>query len=142
MGSDFKVGDIVSFNEVSNKYWQGGKGKVVTLGHPYVTVSVLESVPTNELNTPVGREVEMEPRYLKLFVEAEDSVNSPAHYTQYPGIEVIQLTEHMDFCRGNAVKYLARAGHKDKTKELEDLMKARWYTDRAIEKLQVELSAI
>lgn len=69
---------------------------------------------------------------------SDDSVNHPSHYTQYP-VEVIQLTEHMDFCRGNAVKYLARAGFKDPAKELEDLKKARWYTDRAISKLEKEL---
>lgn len=70
---------------------------------------------------------------------SNDSVNHPSHYTQYP-VEVIQLTEHMDFCRGNAVKYLARAGFKDPSKELEDLKKARWYTDRAIAKLEAEIA--
>jgi hypothetical protein len=70
---------------------------------------------------------------------SNDSVNHPSHYTQYP-VEVIQLTEHMDFCRGNAVKYLARAGFKDPAKELEDLRKARWYTDRAIAKLEDEIA--
>lgn len=69
---------------------------------------------------------------------SNDSVNHPSHYTQYP-VEVIQLTEHMDFCRGNAVKYLARAGFKDPAKELEDLKKASWYTLRAIAKLEAEI---
>lgn len=70
---------------------------------------------------------------------SNDSVNHPSHYTQYP-VEVIQLTEHMDFCRGNAVKYLARAGFKDPSKELEDLKKASWYTLRAISKLEAEIA--
>ena len=65
-----------------------------------------------------------------------DPVNHPSHYTRFPGIEVIQLTEHLDFCRGSAVKYLARAGAKDSAKEIEDLKKARWYVDREIERLE------
>ena len=65
-----------------------------------------------------------------------DTVNHPSHYTAYPGIEVIQLTEHMNFCRGNAVKYVARAGLKDKSKEVEDLEKAVWYLNREIQRLK------
>ncbi|MBN9199703.1 MAG: DUF3310 domain-containing protein [Microbacterium ginsengisoli] len=64
-----------------------------------------------------------------------DAVNRPAHYTQYRGLEVIDLTEQMNFNRGNAVKYLARAGAKDPAREIEDLEKARWYVDREIGRL-------
>lgn len=64
-----------------------------------------------------------------------DEVNSPAHYTAYP-IEVIQLTEHLNFCRGSAVKYLARAGLKDPDKEIEDLEKAAWYIQRELNRLK------
>ena len=40
-----------------------------------------------------------------------DPVNHPRHYTSHPsGIEVIQITEHMNFCLGNAVKYILRGG--------------------------------
>ena len=63
-----------------------------------------------------------------------DPIN-PAHYTAYP-VEVIELTECMNFNRGNAVKYLARAGLKDPTKELEDLEKAAWYVAREIKRLE------
>jgi hypothetical protein len=56
-----------------------------------------------------------------------DAVNHPSHYTQYP-VEVIELTRHMTFNRGNAVKYVARAGYKGgPEKELEDIDKAIWY---------------
>lgn len=56
-----------------------------------------------------------------------DAVNHPSHYTQYP-VEVIELTRHMPFNRGNAVKYVARAGYKGgPEKELEDIDKAIWY---------------
>jgi hypothetical protein len=69
--------------------------------------------------------------------EAVDSVNHPAHYTRFP-VEVINFTEQLDFNRGNAVKYIARAGFKEGVDELEDLSKAAWYINRAIEKLKSE----
>lgn len=68
-----------------------------------------------------------------------DPVNHPSHYTAYP-VEVIQLTAWMNFCRGNAVKYIARAGLKDPAKEIEDLKKAAWYINYEIDRLE-ELKA-
>ena len=60
-----------------------------------------------------------------------DPVNHPVHYTSHPsGVECIQITEHYNFCVGNALKYLWRAGLKGDT--VEDLKKARWYIDREI----------
>ena len=64
-----------------------------------------------------------------------DAVNRPAHYTAYP-VEVIEITEHLNFCRGNAVKYLCRAGLKSKDTEIEDLEKAKWYIQREIERVK------
>lgn len=64
-----------------------------------------------------------------------DPVNHPSHYVeQVPGIECIQVTEHFSFLRGNAIKYLWRAGSKGNA--LEDLKKARWYIDREIANLE------
>ena len=65
-----------------------------------------------------------------------DRVNHPSHYTGFSnGAEVIDITENLNFNRGNAIKYLARAGHKESASELEDLMKARWYVNREIARL-------
>jgi hypothetical protein len=62
-----------------------------------------------------------------------DIVNHPPHYTKHPsGIECIQITEHMNFCLGNAVKYIWRAGLKNNA--IEDLEKAKWYIERDHEK--------
>ena len=66
---------------------------------------------------------------------SHDPVNSPSHYTAYP-VEVIELTEWMNFNRGNSVKYLCRAGLKDPDTEIQDLEKARWYIDREIKRLK------
>ena len=63
-----------------------------------------------------------------------DPVNNPKHYTEHPsGIDCIQITEHMGFCLGNAIKYIWRADLKHDY-AIEDLRKARWYLDREIEK--------
>ncbi len=62
-----------------------------------------------------------------------DKVNHPEHYTSHPsGVECIQITEHMGFCLGNAVKYIWRADLK--VDAIEDLRKARWYITREIER--------
>ena len=73
----------------------------------------------------------------------QDRVNHPKHYTSHPsGVECITVTEHYDFCIGNAIKYLWRAGLKkeegidDYTKRIEDLEKAIWYIQREITLLQ------
>lgn len=66
-----------------------------------------------------------------------DIVNHPSHYTDGK-IEVIDAIEAwgLNFHRGNAVKYIARAGKKDPTKEIEDLKKAEWYIHREIQRLE------
>lgn len=63
-----------------------------------------------------------------------DPVNHPQHYTGHPsGVECITITEHFNFCVGNAIKYLWRSGQKGS--QIEDLKKARWYVDREIQRL-------
>ena len=64
----------------------------------------------------------------------DDPVNHPSHYKQYTGFEVIDITEQLNFNRGNAVKYILRAGFKDD--EMEDLRKAQFYINREIERLE------
>jgi hypothetical protein len=62
-----------------------------------------------------------------------DPVNNPKHYTSHPsGIECIQVTEHMGFNLGNAIKYIWRADYKGNA--IEDLEKASFYIRREIEK--------
>lgn len=70
-----------------------------------------------------------------------EMVNHPEHYggekNPYEAIKVIEAWE-LDFCLGNTVKYISRAGKKDAAKELEDLRKAKWYLDRRIQQLTPE----
>lgn len=62
-------------------------------------------------------------------------VDHPTHYTSHPsGVECIQVTEHMNFNLGNAVKYIWRASLKGKQKQ--DLEKAIWYLQRELGRLK------
>lgn len=62
-----------------------------------------------------------------------DMVNKPPHYRGHPsGIECIQITEHMGFNLGNAMKYIWRCDLKKDA--IEDLEKAKWYIEREIMK--------
>lgn len=63
---------------------------------------------------------------MKKKVTKHDPVNSPKHYTNHPsGLECIQVTRHMGFNLGNAVKYIWRSDLKQAP--VEDLKKAIWY---------------
>ena len=82
-------------------------------------------------------------------MQKEDKVNSPSHYNwlkKLAGVEVIDITRHLDFDLGNAVKYILRAGRKteegydDKAKTVEDLKKAVWYINDKIKTLEHEVN--
>ena len=72
----------------------------------------------------------------------DDPVNHPSHYTADPsGIECIEITQHRNFCVGNAIKYLWRAGLKEagsSEKQVEDLQKAIWYINQEIKRLGLD----
>ena len=72
-------------------------------------------------------------------LQMNDKVNSPSHYTS-GGIEAIDYIKAklgddgcIAYCLGNVIKYVSRAGKKDIQKELEDLKKAQWYLNKAIQ---------
>ena len=71
-----------------------------------------------------------------------DTINHPSHYT-FGKIEVIDVIEdwELPYHLGNVVKYVARAGKKNKDKKIEDLEKAKWYLERYIagEKIKKEV---
>lgn len=71
-----------------------------------------------------------------------EQVNHPEHYQSANGIEAIDvietvlgLTGTIDFCKGNALKYLFRAGTKEGNPQQQDLRKAKWYINKAIQLL-------
>ena len=82
--------------------------------------------------------------YLKIQEQFDERVEHPSHYNWFKdkcGIEVIDIARHLDFDKGNAIKYILRSGHKQEKgytsiqKEIEDLKKAIWYLNDRIEQL-------
>jgi hypothetical protein len=94
--------------------------------------------PFGDINGSVANPPEEEVNDLARFKDAwpaditdlhTDAVN-PAHYKAHPsGVECIQITEHMNFCCGNAVKYIWRHAMKGGKQDLE---KAIWYLQREL----------
>ena len=85
-------------------------------------------------------------KMVKALRTTEDRVNHPSHYTSGPHhpycdepIECIDITRGMNFCRGNAVKYIWRAGLKDRDREIEDLQKAVFYLEDEVNRLQKDV---
>lgn len=81
----------------------------------------------------------------------ENKVEHPSHYTWIKdqcGIEVIDITRHMDFNLGNSIKYILRSGHKAESgytmveKQVEDLKKAIWYIKDEIQMLENTVSKV
>lgn len=70
-----------------------------------------------------------------------EQVNHPEHYggqdNPYEAIKVIEAWE-MNFNLGNTIKYISRAGKKEKGKIIQDLEKAKWYLEREINNLKKE----
>jgi hypothetical protein len=75
---------------------------------------------------------------------ANDPINnpiSPNHYrSTIDGVDLIDVIDHLSFPRGNAIKYIYRAGKKDPSKEKEDLQKALFLIQREIIKLNASAS--
>lgn len=72
---------------------------------------------------------------------SKEAVNHPEHYgganNPYEAIKVIEAWQ-LNFCLGNTVKYISRAGKKDEV--IQDLKKASWYLNREINKLEANMS--
>ncbi len=67
----------------------------------------------------------------------DDAVNHPTHYCSHAsGVECIQITQHMNFCLGNALKYVWRSGIKGESTAIQDLEKAVWYVQCEIDRLK------
>lgn len=107
--SDFKVADVESI------------GQVLQFIHDIPPQIKIDSDKIKEVNVD----------------DENDPVNHPSHYTDTK-IEVMDYIEDkgFNFALGNAVKYISRAGRKDKNKTIEDLEKAEWYLNREIERLK------
>lgn len=74
-----------------------------------------------------------------------NKVNHPSYYggesNPYEAIKVIEAWG-LDFCLGNTIKYISRAGYKNPETEIEDLEKAAWYLNHYIENLKKSATSI
>jgi hypothetical protein len=112
---------------------------------------LVDTCTTDPVNTPLAYSAGMRGKYAVpepvqevVQVSPDDSANHPAHYdpVNHPphykegGIEVIDFIEakRLGYHLGNVIKYISRAYHKG---GMEDLLKAQWYLNRAIEKGEV-----
>ena len=68
----------------------------------------------------------------------QDMINSPNHYVQGQQTEVIDLVCDLPFWKGNAIKYIFRAGEKDIDATTQDLEKAQKYIEFGLRKLRGE----
>lgn len=76
-------------------------------------------------------------QYIETKLNKHDAVNRPSHYTWHPsGVQQIEISEHMSYNLGCAIKYIWRCNHKGKV--IEDLNKARFCIEREIERLQLD----
>lgn len=101
--------------------------KIESSGDFYVT-------PSRDKKPGPEDKINLETTELDLRVE-DNSVHSPAHYQLADGLEAIDVIDEAvedpaSFYRGNAIKYLLRAGKKGDAHE--DLRKARYYIDREL----------
>ena len=141
VGERYKcIKDVVNANDPSRVYFY--KDKIYS--------SFKRNTLENEFSVNHNLYGDFVDEHFKVVVmatENEDRVNHPSHYTwlkEKCGVEVIDITRHLDFDIGNAIKYLLRAGHKseegydDRQKHLEDLKKAAWYINDKIKMLEKE----
>lgn len=122
-----------------HKFKVGDRVEMLDEGSPFFGTFGVVRVVEHRSGELYGYHVEFEKEgYTGVYAQkqlrlAGDVVEHPAHYTAHPsGVECIQVTEHMGFNLGNAVKYIWRCDLKQDA--VEDLKKARWYIDREIAK--------
>jgi hypothetical protein len=137
--SKFKIGDrvVIVSDEIGHGYWTFRRGSV-TNPEDGGRLSVAVAFDDDAGASFAPDELEFEHVYDALSspapeveVSPDDGVNHPSHYTSHPsGVECIEITKHMGFLDGNAMKYLWRYSLKN---GVEDLYKCRQYLDWLIE---------
>ena len=131
--NDIKIGQLYKHTPT------GIVRRVVYVGKNYVTLK------EGDCDYSRFGNIENFKKFWRPYEVPNDKVNHPSHYTWLKdlcGIEVIDITRHMDFNLGNSIKYILRSGHKkeegytDKQKTIEDLKKAVWYLNDEISTLE------
>ena len=124
------VGSVVSTNDKTSRVLYESGESYTHQNHLLQLVAQVTTQTEIRSTSSSGAEKGVKP--------GTDAVNHPAHYggdTTYEVIKVITAWG-LGFDLGNVTKYVARAGKKDPTKELEDLRKARFYLNHRINQLE------
>lgn len=98
----------------------------------HIDPALAENISEEPVPAKISTDEENEPE--EVYEPEEDVVNHPKHYQLAKGIEAIDLMEmtstapeFVGHLRNTALKYIIRAGHKDPSKYVQDLDKAKWY---------------
>lgn len=143
--SKFRTGDKVKV--VSVPYWTALDGAHVYVPNAEVgdlfDVISTDYVEDVELRSAGGGWLDINEACLELVTDSTPT--DPDHYKR-GGIEPIDYIEAQGwgegFNRGNAVKYITRAGYKDPETEVEDLEKAKVYIDKEITRVKAKKASV
>ena len=109
---------------------------------PYSNIKSFEDgtlIPSMQVLKRISEALNIDYKELNMEEDKKEMVDHPSHYNmgKFEAIDVIE-DWNLGFNLGNTVKYISRAGHKDKDKVIEDLKKAAWYLDREIRRIEKE----
>ena len=132
--------DIVDMRHAIMRYCEDTSCSECVLNseeHCWKTNSPMANEHCLSITMSDNEDLEKAYRLITGVTDKASAVNHPAHYADGK-IEVIDFIEdkNLNFNRGNAVKYIARAGKKDPTKEAEDLEKAIWYLEHELQRIK------
>lgn len=100
----------------------------------YIVVSNFEADTISEVTPLPQQDEQLAEEQLR-----DEQVDHPSHYggadSPFETIKVIEAW-NLDFCLGNTIKYISRAGRKEGADLLTDLKKAAWYLNRKIEQVE------
>ena len=151
----YKIGDWLVFNQdcrlAFGSYIPKGKaGEITDIVDTGLTIAYRikmkdypnATVPTEKVDDCCEK-INAAPSITKRINDKSDAINGLANtdainpdYYKFHGYDVFDIADYfgLSFPLGNALKYILR--HKDETKRLEDLKKARQCLDRAIELME------
>lgn len=127
----------MKYNRLTHQKWSDN----IDLKKEFGYSTIYQALYDLENKIENGELVESNSNSENVSQDKNDPVNHPSHYTDGK-IEVIDfiLDKKLNFTRGNAVKYISRAGKKNPETEIEDLQKAAWYINKEIQRLQGDKS--
>ena len=137
------INAFASLHEISRQGWDHASGR----GEPryyriYCTCGWNEAFQGEHVEDRAASVFELHRKQRTGAIEEPQSANTaaiddPINPAHYKGDRVMQIIEdfNLDFTLGQVIKYVLRAGHKPGATESEDLLKAKWYLQRRLDRL-------